>query len=341
MDSHSSTVVDVVDVVDVVEVVWLLRVWGLRVQRMSTVQLPQIGALVLVPAGYTSASSRSFVANYVGVVRFCGKRGNTDEVVVGVELDEPVGHCNGKLDGRVLFSVTPPTCEEDEEGSVVSGLSGEENRDRVGGEGDRDEEEEEELKYGLFVPLAGVTVISARVPIPPSGTLLPQETLEVHRAEKGPARRHLGRPIHWEREGEQHDVAVGERVISKGRKGVVQYVGPVSFASGVWYGVELDKAVGRHDGSVEGVFYFNCLPNHGVFVRRKAVFEEFKARKLKKIHTLVLSLLGHLSQTPEERGIARKLTPQHFTDRVLVDYERFARKIAREYKLHSLNIPLR
>ena len=95
---------------------------------MATVQLPQIGALVLVPAEYTAAPSKSFVANYVGVVRFCGKRGNTDEVVVGVELDEPVGHCNGKLDGRVLFSVTPPGYEEDGEESVVSGMEGEENR---------------------------------------------------------------------------------------------------------------------------------------------------------------------------------------------------------------------
>ena len=33
-----------------------------------------------------------------------------------------------------------------------------------------------------------------------------------------------------------------------------------------WYGVELDDAVGRHDGTVQGVRYFAANDNHGVFV---------------------------------------------------------------------------
>jgi dynactin complex subunit len=37
----------------------------------------------------------------------------------------------------------------------------------------------------------------------------------------------------------------------------------------VWYGVELDLPDGLHDGclSVDGQRYFQCKPQHGVFVR--------------------------------------------------------------------------
>mmetsp|Transcript_8034 Transcript_8034/g.20265 ORF Transcript_8034/g.20265 Transcript_8034/m.20265 type:complete len:124 (+) Transcript_8034:120-491(+) len=36
-----------------------------------------------------------------------------------------------------------------------------------------------------------------------------------------------------------------------------------------WVGVELDTAVGKHDGSVNGVRYFTCPDNCGLFVKLK------------------------------------------------------------------------
>lgn len=35
--------------------------------------------------------------------------------------------------------------------------------------------------------------------------------------------------------------------------------------TGTWYGIELDKAAGKNDGSVNGVKYFSCKMKHGVF----------------------------------------------------------------------------
>ncbi len=48
-------------------------------------------------------------------------------------------------------------------------------------------------------------------------------------------------------------------------RGVVRFRGETKFASGLWYGVELDKPEGRNSGSVQGVRYFSCPEKHGVF----------------------------------------------------------------------------
>lgn len=50
--------------------------------------------------------------------------------------------------------------------------------------------------------------------------------------------------------------------------GTIQFVGTTSFADGEWIGVVLNEPNGKNDGSVRSVRYFDCLPNHGVFVRR-------------------------------------------------------------------------
>ncbi|KAI8081446.1 uncharacterized protein BX664DRAFT_340408 [Halteromyces radiatus] len=66
-------------------------------------------------------------------------------------------------------------------------------------------------------------------------------------------------------------IVVGKRVQLTRRPvltvGTVKYVGPVSFADGIWIGVELDRRVGKNDGSYENIRYFDSTPNRGVFVR--------------------------------------------------------------------------
>ncbi|KAK4521005.1 uncharacterized protein ATC70_006889 [Mucor velutinosus] len=49
--------------------------------------------------------------------------------------------------------------------------------------------------------------------------------------------------------------------------GTVEFIGHVEFADGIWIGVELDRRVGKNDGSVDGHRYFTSSPNRGVFVR--------------------------------------------------------------------------
>lgn len=62
------------------------------------------------------------------------------------------------------------------------------------------------------------------------------------------------------------DLRIGERVIvssSQGSKtGVLRYLGPTEFANGEWCGVELDDAVGKNDGSVEGQRLIKIFTNN-------------------------------------------------------------------------------
>ncbi|XP_042279736.1 kinesin-like protein KIF13A isoform X2 [Thunnus maccoyii] len=62
-------------------------------------------------------------------------------------------------------------------------------------------------------------------------------------------------------------MAPGEQVWVGKRRGIVHYVGGVEFAKGIWVGVKLDLAVGKHNGTVQGRVYFRCPPGHGVFVK--------------------------------------------------------------------------
>lgn len=74
--------------------------------------------------------------------------------------------------------------------------------------------------------------------------------------------------------------------------GRVRYIGEVTGTSGTWIGVELSKpgknsvylscslthSVGKNDGSTKGKRYFQCNPNHGLFVRSEALQVVAEAR---------------------------------------------------------------
>ncbi|KAG8833690.1 hypothetical protein FRC17_010222 [Serendipita sp. 399] len=54
-------------------------------------------------------------------------------------------------------------------------------------------------------------------------------------------------------------------------RGVVRYCGKLDFTTGRWVGMELSEPKGKNDGSVKGKRYFQCKPNHGIFVKLSQV----------------------------------------------------------------------
>ncbi|XP_056396977.1 coiled-coil domain-containing protein 187 [Hyla sarda] len=61
---------------------------------------------------------------------------------------------------------------------------------------------------------------------------------------------------------------IGDRVLVKlSKPGTLMYKGLTNFKAGYWAGVALDKPEGEHDGTYEGIRYFECSKNCGVFVR--------------------------------------------------------------------------
>jgi dynactin 1 len=67
------------------------------------------------------------------------------------------------------------------------------------------------------------------------------------------------------------DIPIGATVeISLGH-GIVRFCGTTSFSTGKWVGIELSEPVGKNDGSVQGIAYFSCQMNYGVFVKASQV----------------------------------------------------------------------
>lgn len=87
------------------------------------------------------------------------------------------------------------------------------------------------------------------------------------------------------------EIAVGDVVlVYKKYKAVVRYIGKTNFKDGIWYGVELEREKGKHNGTVYNHTYFVAKPGHGTFVAKEDL-SPFDAKELavKQVRGFVLS----------------------------------------------------
>merc|ERR1712129_370178 len=61
--------------------------------------------------------------------------------------------------------------------------------------------------------------------------------------------------------------------ISKKGKGIIRYIGPLHFLpdSETVYGIALEQAIGKNNGSVKGQKYFECAAKHGIFCKKEQI----------------------------------------------------------------------
>ncbi|WVQ65710.1 uncharacterized protein L199_003888 [Kwoniella botswanensis] len=97
------------------------------------------------------------------------------------------------------------------------------------------------------------------------------------------------------------EAPIGAKVQVAAGVGYVRWTGSnPGFAAGKWVGVELLEAGGKNDGSVKGERYFDCQPNHGVFVRPSQV----KILELPN-RSVPSTPRGSVSRTPSTPAVSR------------------------------------
>ena len=84
---------------------------------------------------------------------------------------------------------------------------------------------------------------------------------------------------------EPSELEIGDRVLVGGAKvGTIAFLGPTQFARGVWAGVVLDTKDGKNNGCVNGVQYFECEPNRGLFARPEKLAPLPASKKPGNVH---------------------------------------------------------
>jgi len=103
--------------------------------------------------------------------------------------------------------------------------------------------------------------------------------------------------------------------------GVIRFVGETLFAPDLWVGVELDGPWGKNDGSVQGVVYFRCCRNCGIFVRTEHI-ESLPVSGMGRQHLKTASCDSFLSKSEEQRERCREEMEETFHNSVSEEREK-------------------
>ncbi|XP_053208559.1 CAP-Gly domain-containing linker protein 3-like isoform X2 [Panonychus citri] len=229
-----------------------------------TFEGPVTGKVVLQALGLQLGDKVVINGVKSGILRFCGATQFAPGIWAGVELEEPEGKHDGNFQGVTYFRCPP--------------------------------------NHGIFAPISKICKYD-NLWRNVKGT---SQTIRIVN-HPGVDVSHVTPKVETGLNSLKYRTAnvaeVGDRVILTDKRiGVVRFVGETSFASGIWYGIELSKAIGKNDGSVEGVKYFDCKPLHGLFVPPGRILRVTKNMN----HSLSSNNNNnnHYQSTPNDKTIA-------------------------------------
>lgn len=105
---------------------------------------------------------------------------------------------------------------------------------------------------------------------------------------------------------------IGDRVVVDtpgsfgNRRAEVTYIGKTEIAPGYWMGVRYDDTVGKNDGSVRGVRYFDCPPDHGGLLRPNLIKLDLRPPSNVESKTSTADAVKALDEGVKKRGRKQK-----------------------------------
>ena len=205
----------------------------------SRIQGPVTGKVILQALGLKIGDKVYINGNKVGILRYCGGTQFSSGIWAGVELEEPEGKHNGTVEGVKYFK-----CPD---------------------------------KHGIFAPVNRVTKFGSRYRVF-RGTSTAPRIVNFPKVNVSHVTPKVETGLTSLRNKLQEAV-IGDRVmLVDRRKGMIRYSGETQFAPGHWFGIELEKPLGKNDGSVNGIRYFHCPPNFGLFAPPSRIMMFLKPR---------------------------------------------------------------
>ncbi|XP_072023848.1 CAP-Gly domain-containing linker protein 3-like [Amphiura filiformis] len=196
--------------------------------------------VILASQGFKLGDRVSVGESKIGILRFCGKTRFASGLWAGIELQEAEGKNDGSIRSVQYFTCPP--------------------------------------NHGVFAPLSKVSHLGTKSRPGSAKSSMSGKSVSISR-NNSQVKIDLSQVSPKVDTGLRsrsasvasmvnEDLDVGDEVMIGGRsprQGIIQYKGTTKFAPGYWYGIELSTEQGKNDGSIAGVRYFTCKPNHGVF----------------------------------------------------------------------------